>query len=172
MMGLDRMRKILRDDLGVLHSSKWYSRRDAHPESPQRARVGGLAALLTPCSHFGACCARLPRATGEHALPSLANASRSLTASAPFSPTRPRGGLTRAVTVTGRATIPEPLLLGQLMVAGLAALGLRSQSSFGELLETRVGQGIVAAFEPPERVDDESREGGEDARRNAENRTK
>ena len=60
-------------------------------------------------------------------------------------------------------SISAPLLLGQLLVTGLAALGLRSRSSLGELLETRVGRGIVAAFEPPEppeQVENESRQDG------------
>ena len=64
--------------------------------------------------------------------------------------------------VASVGSVSQPLLLGQLLVAGVAALGLRSQASFGELLETRVGRGIVAAFEPPEppeRGEDGSRQG-------------
>ncbi|WP_245724153.1 hypothetical protein [Natronorubrum texcoconense] len=63
-------------------------------------------------------------------------------------------------------SVSQSLLLGQLLVAGLAALGLRSRASLGALLETRVGRGIVAAFEPPEppeRVDDGSRQDAEDS---------
>ena len=72
-----------------------------------------------------------------------------------------------SVLVVSVGLISAPLLLGQLLVAGLAALGLRSRSSLGELLETRVGRGIVAAFEPPEppeRVDDGSRQDADDTR--------
>ncbi|ELY45785.1 hypothetical protein [Natronorubrum tibetense] len=55
------------------------------------------------------------------------------------------------------------------VVAGLAALGLRSQSSLGKLLETRVGRGIVAAFESPERVENESQQDEEDTGRTSGN---
>ncbi len=58
--------------------------------------------------------------------------------------------LVSLVLVVSVGLVSEPLLLGQLLVAGLATLGLRSQSSLGELLESRVGQLLVAAFEPPE----------------------
>ncbi|WP_440764694.1 hypothetical protein [Natronorubrum sp. DTA7] len=55
-----------------------------------------------------------------------------------------------SVLVVSVGSISTPLLLGKLLVAGLAAIGLRSRASLGELLETRVGRGIAAAFEPPE----------------------
>ncbi|WP_436344060.1 hypothetical protein [Natronorubrum sp. FCH18a] len=69
--------------------------------------------------------------------------------------------------VVSRGLASEPILLAQLLVAGLATLGLRSRSSLKELLETRVGRVLVAAFEPPEPpegVESESRQDGEDTR--------
>ena len=46
--------------------------------------------------------------------------------------------------------LTTPLLLGHLFVAGLAALGLRSDHDLEDLRETKTAQVLAAAFEPPE----------------------
>lgn len=49
--------------------------------------------------------------------------------------------------------LSTPALLGHLFVAGLAALGLRSNSSLEDLRETKPARILAAAFEPPEPPD-------------------
>ncbi|ELY97267.1 hypothetical protein C482_13575 [Natrialba chahannaoensis JCM 10990] len=44
----------------------------------------------------------------------------------------------------------ELLVASHLGVAALAVAGTRSRRSLDEVLETRVGRWLVAAFEPPE----------------------
>ncbi|ELZ03343.1 hypothetical protein [Natrialba aegyptia] len=55
-----------------------------------------------------------------------------------------------ASIVTGSGgSISTPVVVGHLLVAGLAAVGTRSRRSLAALLDTRAGQVLVAAFEPP-----------------------
>ncbi len=55
-----------------------------------------------------------------------------------------------SLLVASRGSPSTLFVYSSLTLVGLAALGLRSRASLGELLETRVGRAIVAAFEPPE----------------------
>ncbi len=86
----------------------------------------------------------------------IVDAGRSLASIARARPIRVGSAFVLSLTVSsllvaGLTTIPSNVLvLGHLLVAGIATIGLRSQSSLEELLESRLGRTLTAAFGPPE----------------------
>ncbi|WP_049915321.1 hypothetical protein [Natrialba taiwanensis] len=58
--------------------------------------------------------------------------------------------LLASIAVGSGGSVSTPVIIGHLLVAGLAAVGTRSRRSLAALLDTRAGQVLVAAFEPPE----------------------
>ncbi|ELZ01812.1 hypothetical protein C481_09837 [Natrialba asiatica DSM 12278] len=57
--------------------------------------------------------------------------------------------LLASIVAGSGGSISTPVVVGHLLVAGLAAIGTRSRRSLAALLDTRAGQVLVAAFEPP-----------------------
>ena len=63
-------------------------------------------------------------------------------------------------------SLSSTLLVGHLLVAGLAILGSRSRSRLGTVLKTRLMRGLITVFKPPElleRLEGQSRRGDQRA---------
>jgi hypothetical protein len=82
----------------------------------------------------------------------LADAARRTTAWVESAPMRAAGWLVFACALGGllASLVAGGTVAGWLVVAGLALLATREHRSASELAETRIGQALIASFQPPE----------------------